>query len=93
MTVGRQIREGYAYLQLVGEQALRIAFSGVDDGGNFELVTRAPGTYRLVVHAGPGHHQYRLVTDLVTLGLGETGWDRTIAEVDWKEEGVRLDPR
>jgi hypothetical protein len=91
LAVGDQIREGYAYLLLTGAQRLRIAFAGVDAEGRFELATRAPGRYRLVVHAGPGHHQYRLVTDLVTLAPGETVWKRNLTLTEWKEEGVRLD--
>ena len=55
------------------------------------LTTRAPGTYRLVIHAGPSHYRYRLVTDLVTLAPGETSWERSLTSEEWKEEGVRLD--
>lgn len=91
LAVGDQIREGYAYLLLTGAQRLRIASAGVDAEGRFELAARAPGRYRLVVHAGPGHHQYRLVTDLVTLAQGETIWERSLTLTEWKEEGVRLD--
>jgi hypothetical protein len=91
LTVGDRIREGYAYVLLTGAQRLRIAFASVDVEGRFELTTRAPGRYRLVIHAGPGHHQYRLVTDLVTLTPGETVWERSLTLTEWKEEGVRLD--
>jgi hypothetical protein len=91
LSVGDQIREGYAYLLLNGAQRLRIASAGVDAEGRFQLATRAPGRYRLVVHAGPGHHRYRLVTDLVTLAPGETVWERSLTLIEWKEEGVRLD--
>lgn len=65
--VGGQVREGYVHLQLVGAQALRLAGASIDADGRFELTARAPGTYRLVVHADPQQHGYRLVSDLVTL--------------------------
>ncbi len=45
----------------------------------------------MVIQAGPGHHQYRLVTDLVTLTPGETVWERGLTLSEWKDEGVRLD--
>jgi hypothetical protein len=80
-----QIREGYAYLLLTGAQRLRIASSDVDSEGRFELSTRAPGRYRLVVHAGPQHHRYRLVTDLVTLVPGETVWERSLTLDDGRK--------
>ncbi|HEX6884511.1 MAG TPA: hypothetical protein VF530_14135, partial [Planctomycetota bacterium] len=92
LTVGDQIRAGYAYLLLPGEHPIRVASCGVAEGGRFELATRAPGTYRLVVHAGPGHYEFRLVTDLVTLVDGEQSWERSLTPDQWKEEGVRLDP-
>jgi len=91
LTVGDQITEGYVYLLLLGPQVMRFANGGVDSEGRFELATRAPGRYRLVVHAGPGHHRYRLVTDLVTLVPGETVWERSLTLTEWKEDGVRLD--
>ncbi|NOT28874.1 MAG: carboxypeptidase regulatory-like domain-containing protein [Planctomycetes bacterium] len=91
LVVEDQIREGYAYLLLTGAQRLRIASGGVDSEGRFELATRAPGRYRLVVHAGPKSNRYQLVTDLVTLVPGETVWERSLTLDEWKKPGVRLD--
>ncbi len=88
---GHRIKEGYAYLLLTGEQMLRTAFGDVDSEERFELTARAPGTYRLVISAGPGHHRYRRVTDLVTLVPGETVWEQNLTLMEWKEEGTRLD--
>src|SRR5262249_31924793 len=91
LQVANQIREGYAYLILIGDQALRISTGGVDSQGRFELTTRVPGRYRLVINAGPEHHEYRLVTDIRTLSEGMTSWERTLTINEWKENGTRLD--
>lgn len=90
LTAGDKIREGYGKLLLEGPYALDVSFSGVDERGRFRLVARRPGTYRLLLHAGPGHYQYSLVTDLVGLTPGTTTWERDLPVERWSE-GVRLD--
>jgi len=91
LTVGDLIREGYCYLRLEHDKALRVASASVDDGGRFTLHTRSAGTYRLVIHAGAGHYEYKLVTDLVTLEPGNNAWEKTLSEDLWTGEGIRLD--
>jgi len=82
---------GYAWLELDGPQALRLASASMDSSGHFQLSARAPGRYRLVVDVGRGCGDSYLVTDLVTLAPGDTDWVRHPTRRDRKDEGVRLD--
>ena len=90
LTVEDKITEGYCKLLLEGPYALQVSFSGVDEEGRFELAAR-PGTYRLVINAGPGHYQYKTVTDLVELQEGDNTWERDLPVDLWDGEGIRLD--
>ena len=91
LSVGDKIREGYCELLLEGPYALDLAFSELDDEGRFRLIARKPGTYRLVINAGPGHHQYKTVTDLVELTRGTTTWERDLSPNLWNGMSLRLD--
>jgi hypothetical protein len=91
LAIGDKIREGYAQLLLEGPFALKLDFSGWDDQGRFQLTARRPGTYRLLLHAGPGHHQYKTITDLVELTPGTTAWERDLPVERWSGDDLRLD--
>ncbi|QDU68059.1 Nickel uptake substrate-specific transmembrane region [Planctomycetes bacterium Pla86] len=91
ISVGDKIREGYSELLLEGPFALDLDFSGVDEHGRFRLVARSSGKYRLVINAGPGHHQYKTITDLVELVPGTNAWERDLPVDQWTGEGIRLD--
>ena len=91
LSVGDEIREGYAKLMLERPLALDLDLASLEDGGRFRLIAREPGIYRLVVDAGPGHHSYKSVTDLVELVPGANKWERDLPVVFWQGEGVRLD--
>lgn len=93
LSVGNKIREGYCRLLTEGSYALEVSSSGVDEKGGFEVVAREPGIYRLVIDAGPGHHQYKTVTDLVELSSGENTWERDLPISLWEGRGIRLDDR
>ena len=92
ISVGDKIQEGYSELLLEGPHALDLDFSGIDENGRFRLVARTLGIYRLVINAGPGHHQYKTITDLVELVPGTTTWERDLSVDLWTGEGIRLDP-
>jgi hypothetical protein len=91
--VGNMIQEGYCTLELDGPLALRASFGGIDRSGDksFRLATRTPGRYRLVIQAGPGHHQYKTITDLVDLKPGLNTWEKDLPESEWNGKGIRLD--
>jgi hypothetical protein len=92
ISVGDRIRQGYGELMLEGPLALRLGFCGIDPSGRFRLAVRPSGTHRLVLNAGPGHHQYKTITDLVELVPGTNTWERDLPLDRWVGEGVRLDP-
>jgi hypothetical protein len=92
ISVGDRIREGYGELMLEGPLALRLGFCGVDSSGRFRLVARPRGIHRLVLNAGPGHHQYKTITDLVEVLPGPNMWERELPLERWVGKGVRLDP-
>jgi hypothetical protein len=45
-----------------------------------------------VLNAGPGHHQYKTITDLVEVLPGPNTWERELPLERWVGKGVRLDP-
>jgi hypothetical protein len=91
--VGNMIQEGYCTLELDGPLSLRASFGGIDRSGDkaFHLAVRTPGRYRLVIQAGPGHHQYKTITDLVDLKPGMNVWEKNLPESQWDGKGIRLD--
>lgn len=91
VSMGSLIREGQTELLLEGHQALSIDNSRLDKNGRFVLVVREPGTYRLVINAGPAHDKYKVITDLVQLGPGTSNWERDLPVSCWEGDGVRLD--
>ncbi len=90
LTVGDNIKEGYAQLLLEPPLALTTAFGGVE-AGRFELVARRPGRYRLLINAGPGHDQYKVITDLIDLVPGKNQWHRDLPVDQWDGNGIRID--
>jgi hypothetical protein len=93
ISVGDMFLVGYSQLLLEGPSALTLDLCTVDEHGGFRLMARSPGTYRLVINVGPGHHQYKPITDLVELVPGTTAWQRDLPVDQWTGEGIRLDAR
>ena len=93
--VGNKISEGYCKLLLEGPVQLDVAFGGIDRGGDgkFTLATRTPGKYRVVINAGPGHYQYKVITDLVDLAPGLNAWEKNLTVDRWEGAGIRLDQK
>ena len=89
--VGDVLRDGFCELVTEGDQALDVSLAGLGKNGRFHLVAREPGTYRLVISAGPGHHDHGTITDLVELKPGRNSWERDFPADRWNPEGIRLD--
>ncbi len=91
--VGDKLQEGYCYLELDGDMPLRLPLGEFARGGSGELslLTHTPGPYRIVIQAGPGHHQYKIITDLLHLSTGTTNWEKDVSADRWEGEGIRLD--